>query len=208
VTLLSAHPELVALLRGSPSPEERWTCDRYHTFADFKGRLSNCLSSGRFHVLIHCAAVSDYEAAGIYAPAPGTHFNPEDSRWQITGPPHAPALLDRSAGKIKSDEPELWLRLIRTPKLIDMVRTDWGFRGILIKFKLEVDVSEQQLQDIAESSRRHSGAELMVANTLEGANAWALLGPRNGHYDRVSRADLPCRLLDAIELLYKERASG
>jgi phosphopantothenoylcysteine synthetase/decarboxylase len=208
VTLLSSHPELVTMLGGKPGPKERWTCNPYRTFKDLEEGLSNCLSSGRFDVLIHCAAVNDYEAAGVYAPAPGTQFTPEDARWHSTGPPHAPALLDRSASKIKSDEPELWLRLIRTPKLIDMVRTAWGFRGILIKFKLEVGIGEQQLQDIAESSRRQSGAELMVANTLEGANAWALLGPRNDHYDRVSRADLPCRLLDAIELLYEERASG
>src|SRR5205823_5919458 len=125
----------------------------------------------------HCAAVNDYDAAGIYAPDPNTRFQPEDARWLGTGP-HAPALLDRSAGKIKSDEPELWLRLVRTPKLIDLVRTEWGFRGILVKFKLEVGVSEQDLLDIAERSRRQSGAELMVANTLDGADSWALLGPR------------------------------
>src|SRR5207302_4195044 len=117
--------------------------------------LSRDLCSGLFDVLIHCAAVSDYEAAGIHAPDPHTHFRPEDARWQGSGP-HAPTLLDGSAAKIKSDEPELWLRLIRTPKLIDLVRTDWGFRGILIKFKLEVGVSDQQLLEIAEQSRCQS----------------------------------------------------
>lgn len=208
VTLLSSHPELVTMLTGNGEPQQRWTCHRYATFAELRERFSNSLASGSFDVLIHCAAVSDYEAAGIYAPAPNTRFRPEDGRWQTTGPPHAPALLDRSAAKIKSDEPELWLRLIRTPKLIDMVRTDWGFRGILIKFKLEVGISDQQLLDIAESSRRQSGAELMVANTLEGASSWALLGPLGGRYERVSRVDLPRRLLDAAEHLYKERAGG
>jgi phosphopantothenoylcysteine synthetase/decarboxylase len=116
--------------------------------------------------------------------------------------------VDRAAGKIKSDEPELWLRLIRAPKLIDLIRAEWGFRGILVKFKLEVGVTEQQLLQIAESSRRHSAADLMVANTLEGASSWAMLGPVNGHYQHVSREDLPRRLLDAAEHLHKERTDG
>src|SRR5947209_7119906 len=124
VTLLSSHPELVAMLRGNDVPRQRWTVDSYRTFVDLRDRLAQSLSSGQFDVLVHCAAVSDYEVAGIYAPDPHTHFRPEDARWQGSGP-HAPALVDRSAGKIKSDEPELWLRLIRTPKLIDLVRTDW-----------------------------------------------------------------------------------
>ena len=204
VTLLSSHPELVAMLSSNEEPRQRWSVDAYRTFADLRDLLASKLSACPFDVVIHCAAVNDYEAAGIYAPAPGISFCPEKARWQITGPPHGPAFVDRSAGKIKSAEPELWLRLIRTPKLIDLIRADWGFGGILIKFKLEVGVSEEHLLEIAESSRGQSGAELMVANTLEGASSWAMLGPVNGRYERVSRADLPRRLLDATELLYKE----
>jgi phosphopantothenoylcysteine synthetase/decarboxylase len=108
------------------------------------------------------------------------------------------------AGKVKSDAPELWLRLVRTPKLIDRVRPDWGFTGVLVKFKLEVGVSEEQLLDIAERSRRHSAADLMVANTLEGAAYWAYVGAAD-HYQRVSRRDLPGRLFEAIERLHHER---
>src|SRR5262249_30699053 len=111
-------------------------------------------------------------------------------------------------GKIKSDEPELWLRLTRAPKLVDLVRTEWGFRGILVKFKLEVGLTDQQLLEVAERSRRQSDADLMVANTLEGADSWALLGPLQGQYQRVSRMDLAPRLLDAVEGLQKERVRG
>src|SRR5581483_4470898 len=96
------------------------------------------------------------------------------------------------------DTPELWLRLVRAPKLVDSVRRDWGFRGVLVKFKLEVGVSQDVLLDVAERSRRQSEADLMVANTLDGAAAWALLGPVGGRYERVSRRQLADRLLDAI----------
>src|SRR5205807_3788670 len=143
------------------------------------------------------AAVSDYRAAGIYAPGPYTRFR-LDGHWESSSP-ELPALEDRAAGKVKGDEPELWLRLLRTPKLIDRVRTDWGFAGILVKFKLEVGVSEEQLLEIAERSRRHSAADLMAANTLEGAGHRAFLGPLDGGYLRVSRRDLAGRLLDFVE---------
>ena len=78
------------------------------------------------------------------------------------------------------------------------VRGDWGFRGVLVKFKLEVGVGDEQLLDAAERSRRQSDADLMIANTLEGAAEWAFLGPMDGRYQRVARSELADRLLDAI----------
>jgi hypothetical protein len=68
-----------------------------------------------------------------------------------------------------------------------------------VKFKLEVDISGERLLEIAERSRTHSGADLMVANTLEGAADWAYLGPVGGAYQRVDRRDLAGRLLHLME---------
>jgi len=115
--------------------------------------------------------------------------------------------VDRVAEKVKSDAAELWLRLLPTPKLVDRVRQDWGFRGILVKFKLEVDISEDELLAVAEKSRQHSDADWMVANTLEGAAHWVYLGSALG-YDRIARRDLPGRLLDAIEAQQREGRHG
>jgi phosphopantothenoylcysteine synthetase/decarboxylase len=202
VTLLTSQPET-----GAPTPTERWSVQPYRTFDDLQGAMQELIRRGNLDAVVHSAAVSDYQSAGIYAPAPGTRFRPDDFRWY--GPVSAPpALLDRSADKVKSDEPELWLRLVRTPKLIDRIRGDWAFRGVLVKFKLEVGVSEGELLTIAEGSRRHSAADLMVANTLEGMSAGAYLGPLGGVYERVDRPELPVRLLAEIERLHKERGHG
>src|SRR5207245_246522 len=57
-------------------------------------------------------------------------------------------------------------------------------------------------------SRRNSGADLMVANTLEGAAFWAYLGPLPGGYQRVNRHDLVRGLLDAVERLHGEKSHG
>jgi phosphopantothenoylcysteine synthetase/decarboxylase len=205
VTLLTSHPEVVDELRGEPSPSKRWTVRIYRMFDELRLSMGETINSGDLDVVIHSAAVSDYQPAGIYAPAPGTQFR-DDGRWESASA--APSLVDRAAGKVKSDEAELWLRLVRTPKLIDLIRTDWKFRGILVKFKLEVGVSDEQLLDVAERSRRQSGADLMAANTLEGSSAWAFLGPIDGGYQRVSRRELAARLLDAVERLHRNSAHG
>jgi len=202
VTLLTSHPELVDIPRS-----ERWAMVRYSTFEDLQNLMSELVIRGGQDAVIHCAAVSDYLAGGIYSPAEGTHFRPESGRWE-SADAAGPSLVDRAAGKVKSDEPELWLRLVRAPKLIDRVRRDWGFRGLLVKFKLEVGVSDEQLLAVAERSRLHSAADFMVANTLEGASAWAFLGPINGLYQRVERPKLAERLLTVLEQHPRKHSDG
>jgi phosphopantothenoylcysteine synthetase/decarboxylase len=206
VTLLTSHPEAVTEFERPAPTGERWNIFRYRTFDDLEALMRSAVQD-RPDAVIHCAAVSDYRAAGIYAPAPQTRFESEGSHWESAAGT-SPRLVDMAAGKVKSDAPELWLRLVRTPKLVDFVRTEWGFRGILVKFKLEVGVAEEQLLAIAERSRVHSAADLMVANTLEGVSTWAYLGPLGGEYQRIRRDKLASQLLDAIEALHRESANG
>ena len=86
------------------------------------------------------------------------------------------------------------------------MRSEWKFGGVLVKFKLEVCVSDERLLEVAEESRRQSRADLMVANTLEGYADWALLGPIAGRYERVDRpGDLADNLLDAIAVIHEGR---
>jgi phosphopantothenoylcysteine synthetase/decarboxylase len=210
VTLLTSHPDVVAEMQ-SPSPAERWTVFAYRTFDNLEALMAEQVAGRKFDAVIHSAAVSDYRADGVYAPAEGTHFDPAAGHWHAAGggvPSMADMTGGRSVGKVKSDAPEVWLRLVRTPKLVDRVREDWGFRGVLVKFKLEVGVSEERLLEIAENSREHSHADLMVANTLEGAATWAFLGPVAGRYQKVSRAELAGRLLGEVERLHAEKGRG
>jgi phosphopantothenoylcysteine synthetase/decarboxylase len=205
VTLLTSAPAVVAELLGeAPAPAQRWTVLPYRTFEDLHGLLEQALRGGGFDAVIHSAAVSDYQGGGFYTPAPGTRFDPDRSCW-LGLEDEPPALLPQRAGKVKSSEPELWLRLVRTPKLIDLMRPAWGFHGVLVKFKLEVGVGDDALRRVAEESRRQSAADLMVANTLEEAGDWALLGPLAGAYLKVARSELDARLLDEVERLHRER---
>jgi phosphopantothenate-cysteine ligase/phosphopantothenoylcysteine decarboxylase/phosphopantothenate--cysteine ligase len=193
VTLLTSHPETVA---------EPLSVRAYRTFEDLQSLMMEFVTGGAIDAIVHCAAVSDYLSAGVYSPAEGTRFDAPSATWHG----RAPTLIDRTAGKVKSDVPELWLRLVRAPKLVDRIRADWGFRGLLVKFKLEVGVSDEQLLDIAERSRAHSSADLMVANTLEGSAYYAFLGAKAGAYERVYRGKLAVRLLEAMEALHHSRS--
>ncbi len=208
VVLLTSRPDAVADLHPDAGRlGERFTIVRYNTFDDLHRLMERDVRVGDVDAVIHSAAVSDYLAAGVYAPAEGTRFFPEDGAWDGAAD-EPPRLVGRDAEKVKSDEPELWLRLVRAPKLIDHVRANWQFRGLLVKFKLEVGLDDVQLLEIAERSRVHSGADLMVANTLEGASARAFLGPLADGYQRINRGDLSARLVDALELLHRERSHG
>jgi phosphopantothenate-cysteine ligase/phosphopantothenoylcysteine decarboxylase/phosphopantothenate--cysteine ligase len=173
VTLLTSHPEALddnSGVRVRP----------YRTFDDLELLMAAEVASGRYDAVIHAAAVSDYHVAGVFADRDGR-------------------LQDVSKGKVKSHHPELWLRLTPAPKLIDKVRAEWGFAGVLAKFKLEVEVSEAELIDVAERSRVHSGADLMCANTLEGMHEWAFIGTGPDDWRRVNRADLAPVLIDVVE---------
>jgi phosphopantothenoylcysteine synthetase/decarboxylase len=201
VTLLTSHPEV-----ADAPLSERWAMLRYRTFEDLQSLMSELVPQGKLDAVIHCAAVSDYLAGGVYAPDEGTRFRADSGRWESDSA--SPMLVDRAAAKVKSDEPELWLRLVRAPKLIDCIRRDWGFRGLLVKFKLEAGISDEQLLGIAEQWRIHSQADLMVANTLEEADAYAYLGPLEDSYQRVSRHELAERLLMVLEQLPPRHSDG
>jgi phosphopantothenoylcysteine synthetase/decarboxylase len=208
VTLLTSHPEAVHELcegKSEPGPE-RWSQRRYRTFEDLQKHLTDLVPTAGFDAIVHCASVGDYLSAGVYAPAEGTHFDAHACQWLAPG--LVPTMVDRLARKIHSDERELWVRLARAPKLVDMMRTEWGYRGLLVKFKLEVGLTDEQLLDVAENSRAHSRADLMVANTLEGAQTYAFLGPLEPGYERIPRAELPTRLLESLERLHRSRRTA
>jgi phosphopantothenoylcysteine synthetase/decarboxylase len=182
VCLLTSNPELVA--QHKPSSDQalgEWDVQSYRTFDDLQLLMERQIRSNSFDAVIHSAAVSDFELAGIFAPSETTRFDPEHATWEMDAiddeSRSSPLMTDVTSGKIKSGHRELWLRLVPTPKLVDLVRKTWGFKGLLVKFKLEVGPTDTELLRIAEASRVHSQADLMVANTRSGMHTYAFLGP-------------------------------
>jgi phosphopantothenate---cysteine ligase (CTP) len=184
VTIATSHPETITSSSIQICP--------YRIYEDLESVLQKELTPiDSFDVIIMAAAINDYHVEGAYSLANSAVF--DASRNRLNGdlkPMHDP--------KIRGNHPELWLRLVPAPKLIDRIRRDWGFQGTLVKFKLEVNVTDDQLLKIAEDSRKQSQANWLVANTLEGKNDWAYLLGEHASPLKVDRSQLASCLLDKI----------
>jgi len=94
------------------------------------------------------------------------------------------------------------MKFTPTPKLVDFVRGLWHFAGLLVKFKLEVGVTDDELLAIAARSRAQSDADFLVANTLDRYETDAWLIDRSDSASRVVRAELPSVLLNRLEQVF------
>lgn len=197
VVLLTSRPEAVQEMNPSHSLQKHFHIIEYQTFDELHGLMAATLTKSLtpYDAIIHSAAVSDYLSEGVYAPVAQTHFDSQTLQFHSPGNVQ---LKDVAAGKVKSSHDELWLRFVKAPKLVDLVRQQWGFAGKLVKFKLEVGVSRSELEAIAEASRVQSQADLIVANTLEGMRDWALLGPVHGKYAEINRSELARQVVEAL----------
>ena len=135
------------------------------------------------------AAVSDYGPERAYQvlerrPDPAT---PGVETWVVK---------DAHAGKVKSTFDEIAILGRKTVKIVDLFRTEWAYKGVLVKFKLEVGIDRECLIRIGQASRAASGADYLIANTLDmvdGPNAGAYLLSA-GEPEWVARGELPARL--------------
>jgi hypothetical protein len=88
----------------------------------------------------------------------------------------------------------------RTEKIVDLFRTEWKHAGLLFKFKLEVGIAADELIRLGQASRKASGADYLVANTLEmveGEKAGAYLLSEDGA-EFIPRGELAGRLTRVV----------
>ncbi len=140
----------------------------YKSYDELYSIMEKEITTGNYDVIIHSAAVSDYYVSGVQS-EPGKY-------------------LDTSS-KISSSYDTLYLELKKTRKIVDDIRYLWGFSGTLVKFKLQVGLSDEELLSIARKSRTDSMADFIVANCLEWAKERAYVIGDNREYS-VSREDL------------------
>ena len=182
VRFFTSHQEVIFALRpGFMADAARWIVQPYRTFDDLHTLLAQHVPHDAFDAIIHCAAVSDYALQGVYVKG-------ADALHEVA-----------SIGKISSVHPELWLKLVRTPKLIDFMRSTWNYRGLLVKFKLEVEKSDEELIAIARTSRQHSQADFLVANTLASYESRAIICDSTDVIHPVNRDALATTLWNMLE---------
>ena len=102
------------------------------------------------------------------------------------------------SGKTPSGMDEFSLALSPTAKLVDRIR-EKSPETFLVKFKLQVGLTPEELYDIAYNSLKSTGANLIVANdldTMEGENHVAYIIDPKGNSKKVLTKDAMCRGLE------------
>ena len=163
VTLLTSNHDHAADYDGYSGKAGMLGIETFTTHAELHALLEERMTSGdAVDVVAMTAAVADYKPVGSFKITQRTANEDGSETWRVQ---------DVSAPKVKSTHGEIAIVGEATRKLIDEFRTAWKYKGVLIKFKLEVDITENELIRVASASRTASGADLMVANTLAMAHA-------------------------------------
>ncbi|HEY0009948.1 MAG TPA: phosphopantothenoylcysteine decarboxylase [Tepidisphaeraceae bacterium] len=145
------------------------TADGFTSHAELDDALSAIVPSGDFDAIFMTAAVADYAPAGAFALIEQRPMPDGTEQWIVR---------NVSAGKVKSSHPAVAFLGRPTTKLIDRFRRDWNYRRLLVKFKLEVGLTPEQLLAVGRASRIASDADYLIANTLDmvtGESAGAFL---------------------------------
>lgn len=204
VTLLTSNTQHASEHDGYYGKAGMLGIETFETHAELHDLLQERMTSGD-HVsgVAMAAAVADYTPAGSFrvVERKPDAANPQREVWVVE---HV------DAPKVKSNHGEMAVLGRQTLKLVDQFRTAWGFEGVLVKFKLEVGISEAELVKVAAASRVASGADAIVANTLEmvqGAKAGAyIITPEATK--RVGRAELAGEIRDLMAALLSKQAEA
>jgi phosphopantothenate-cysteine ligase/phosphopantothenoylcysteine decarboxylase/phosphopantothenate--cysteine ligase len=160
VTLITSNSEHAKAYDGYYGKAGMLGVELFRSYDELRELLTERMTGAgqaAVDIVAMSAAVTDYSPAGAYRIVEKKVETNGRETWVVE---------NVSAPKVKSGQKEIAFRGTMTEKLIDMFRTTWNFHGTLIKFKLEVGISEEELVRIASASRLASGADLMVANTL------------------------------------------
>src|SRR5438552_2964793 len=166
------------------------------THGTLQGLLAGLMSSVKYDAVFMTAAVADYKPNGV---------------WEIIERIGAESAGEQtwkmrrlSGEKISSAHWEIAVVGEHTAKIVDMFRRDWTYQGLLVKFKLEVGLRKDELIASGKRSREASGADYIVANTLdmvEGQGAGAFLIGKDGQ-EWVEREKLAARMVELVNQRY------
>jgi phosphopantothenoylcysteine synthetase/decarboxylase len=141
----------------------------FTSHANLKELLTAVMTRFRYDGIFMTAAVADYTPAGAFEVTERTRAADGTEVWRVR---------DIGAGKVKGNYDAVAFLGKPTQKLVDLFRREWNHAGLLVKFKLEVGVSKDDLVRIGQASRAASRADYLVANTLDmvdGPDAGAFL---------------------------------
>ena len=117
--------------------------------------INTILNNNKIDLVIHSMAVSDYTVESV-----STAKNLEKSfNW-------GSKLETLSEKKIPSDNDEIYIKMVKTPKIINMFK-EHDENIFLFGFKLLSDVSEKELREASLKQIKNSGSDVVIANDLK-----------------------------------------
>lgn len=119
----------------------------YESYFDFFEIMEREVRSGQYDAIIHSVAVSDYVPDGVFA---GDEMRPVNA-----------------TGKLSSRHSQIFCKLIPTQKILALFKKEWGFKGVVIGFKLETGISKDALIQKAVQKIDEDIADVIVANLQE-----------------------------------------
>ena len=189
VDLLTSNLSHLAAVHAGLNLPHSIRASGFDSHASLNGALSAVMARQKFDAVFMTAAVADYKPVRTYSVIERKPGENGEEIWRVR---------DAQAGKVKSTHREIAVLGQQTEKLVDRFRKEWNHRGLLFKFKLEVGVSREELIRIGQASRVASGAEYLVANSLEmvqGEKPGAFILSERGE-EWIARAELARRLAE------------
>lgn len=132
---------------------------------DLEREVKNILTTNKIDVFIHSMAVSDYMVDYVTT-SKLLSDNYDQTSLDIYLKNNTNKLTDK---KISSYEDDLIIRLIKTPKIIHMIK-DLSPNTLLIGFKLLDDVTKEELINVGINLKDKNKCDYVVANDITNIN--------------------------------------
>lgn len=170
-----------------PAEHPQVTCLQVSDVTGLLDTVTALLEGQAIHYVVHAMAVADYMPVGVLTAD------------QVAGGGELPA----TPRKVSSDHDELYVKLVRTPKVVDHIKRT-SPRSFLVAFKLLSGASDQELHDAAFALLRRTRAGMVIANDLQqirsGQPHRALLVLPEKHTDVITdgKDAIAARLVDVM----------
>lgn len=132
--------------------------------------LKTTIQNEKIDYVIHAMAVSDYKVDYVTTSNILSEELHDMTTKDIKTKLQTQNLRLISDKKISSNMDELFIKLIKTPKVIAQIKK-WDKNIKLIGFKLLVDVSQKELINVAYDLLKANDCEFVIANDLKKINA-------------------------------------
>lgn len=114
---------------------------------------------------------------------------------------------NKTDGKIRSGS-DMNIELTPLPKIINKIRGEWAYKGILVGFKLMVGATDKELLETAHKSAKENGCDFVVANDLNDLKRGdhkVMIVTYDGFVQNCPKNDAIQNILNKIYNIYMEQ---